>query len=315
MQHGIEQPQSEKKKYTSRLADKKARELASKYLNNFYWKDYLNILFGLSLYAFGLIGFIKPSDLVTGGLTGISLLVEYATNGAMPLQYTFFVVNALLILVSFRILGAKFLIKTIFGVVSLTLLLTLARTVLTEPIVKDEPIMAGIIGALFCGVGMGFVFSSNGSTGGTDIVIAVLNKYRNMAFGRGMLFCDFIIICCSFFVSGDYKIIIQSLIVLGVMTYTIDMAINGFRQSVQFLIISPKYAEIADMINRDLRRGCTVLNGVGWYSQKESKVILLLSRRNQAASIMRAVKAIDPNAFISQSIVKGVFGEGFDPIK
>lgn len=304
-----------KRSYSSRLADRKAVELASKYLNNFYWKDYLNITFGLSLYAFGLIGFIKPAGIVTGGLTGISLLIEYATQGNLPLQYTFFVVNLILIALSFKILGAKFLIKTIFGVVTLTLLLMIARAILTEPIVKDEPIMAGIIGALLCGTGMGFVFNSNGSTGGTDIIVAVMNKYRNMAFGRGMLFCDFIIICCSYFVSGDYKIIIQSLIVMGVMTYTIDMAINGFRQSVQFMIISPKYMEIADVINRDLKRGCTLLHGTGWYSKQESKVILLLARRNQAAAIMRAVKTIDPNAFISQSVVRGVFGQGFDQIK
>ncbi|MFT4070533.1 MAG: YitT family protein [Dysgonamonadaceae bacterium] len=288
--------------------------VTKKYLDTFYWKDYANILLGLALYAFGLIGFIKPGGVVTGGLTGVALLVEYGTSGKIPLQSTYFIVNCCLLLFSLKILGVKFLLKTIFSVIVLTLFLTLAQMFLHEPIVKNEPLMSGIIGAMLCGAGIGLVFNANGSTGGTDIVVAVMNKYRNMAFGRGMLLCDFIIISCSFFVFHDYIKIIQGLIVMGVMTYTIDMVINGFRQSVQFLIISRKYSEISDMVNHDLKRGCTVLDGMGWYSKQETKVILLLVRRNQASEIMRAIKTIDPNAFISQSVVKGVFGEGFDKI-
>ncbi len=288
--------------------------MENKYLKNFYWRDYANIVFGLILYAFGLIGFIKPVGFVTGGLTGVSLLVEYASKGAIPLQDTYFAINIMLLLFSVKILGMRFLFKTIFGVFTLTFLLWAFQTIITKPIINDEPLMSGFIGALLCGAGIGFVFNANGSTGGTDIVVAVLNKYKKMAFGRGMLLCDFVIISCSYFVFHDYIKIIYGLMVMGVMTFVIDMVINGFRQSVQFLIFSKKYELIADVINNELKRGCTVLDGTGWYTKQPVKVIVLLARRSEANEIFRAIKSIDNDAFISQSNVKGVFGEGFDSI-
>ncbi len=288
--------------------------MSNKYLKDFYWRDYVNIVFGLLLYAVGLVAFIKPVGIVTGGLAGVGLLVEYATNGWIPLQITYFVVNCLLLLFSVKILGVKFLLKTIFSVIILTLLISLCQSFFKEPIIKNEPMMSGVIGAMLCGAGIGFVFNANGSTGGTDIVVAVLNKFKNMAFGRGMLLCDFIIICSSYIVFHDYVKIIYGLVVMGVMTYVIDMVINGFRQSVQFLIFSSKYELIADVINKELKRGCTVLDGTGWYSKEPKKVIVLLARRSEATEIFRAIKSIDSDAFISQSVVKGVFGKGFEKI-
>ena len=285
------------------------------YSKNFYWKDYLNITIGLFLYAIGLIGFIRPVGVVTGGLTGISLLIEYATDGKIPLQITYFVVNAALLLIALKILGFKFLIKTIYGVLALTLLLSVFPKIITKPIVENEPLMSAIIGGMMCGAGIGFVFNANGSTGGTDIIIAIINKYKNIAFGRLMMFLDCIIICCSYLVFLDFIKIVHGLIVMGVMTYTIDLVINGFRQSVQFFIFSKKYDCIANAINKELNRGCTVLDGTGWYSKEASKVIVLLARRSEANEIFRLVKSIDENAFISQSVVRGVWGQGFDPIK
>ena len=285
------------------------------YLKKFYWRDYLYITFGLALYAIGLIGFIKPVGIVTGGLTGLSLLVEYATNGAIPLQITYFTVNVILLFIAMKILGVKFLVKTIYGVLVLTLLLTLLQAIITKPLVEDEPLMSAIIGAMFCGAGIGIVFNSNGSTGGTDIVVAIINKYRNIAFGRAMMFCDFIIICSSYLVLFDFIKIVHGLLVMGVMTYTIDMVINGFRQSVQLLIMSSKYEEIADMINRDMKRGCTMLDGMGWYTKNSAKVILLVARRAEATELYRRIKEIDDKAFISQSVVRAVYGEGFDELK
>ena len=284
-------------------------------LKQFYWKDYLNITLGLVLYAIGLIGFIKPGEVVTGGLTGITLLIEYGTDGRIPLQYSYFLINVALLAAALKILGLKFLLKTIYSVIMLTLLITVARQFITEPLIPDEPIMSAIIGGMMCGAGIGLVFNANGSTGGTDIIVAVINKYKNIAFGRGMMLCDFIIICCSYIVFQDFIKIVHGLIVMGVMTYTIDLVINGFRQSVQFLIFSKKYDVIADAINNELHRGCTVLDGTGWYSKKPTKVIVLLARRSEAAGIFRMIKSIDEHAFISQSVVRGVWGEGFDPIK
>lgn len=283
--------------------------MPKKYLKDFYWKDYLNITIGLVLYAVGLIGFIKSGGIVTGGLTGIALLVEYGTG--IPLQYTYFITNCLFLVVALKILGVKFLIKTIYGVVVLTGLLTICQMYITEPIIKNEPLLSGVIGGMMCGAGIGMVFSANGSTGGTDIIIAIINKHKNIAFGRGMLLCDFVIICCSYLVFQDYQKIISGLIVMGVMTYSIDMVINGFRQSVQFLIFSEKYETIANAINGEMNRGCTVLDGMGWYSKKPTKVIVVLAKRNESVQMYRLIKSIDEKAFISQSTVRGVYGEGF----
>lgn len=287
--------------------------MPKRYLKEFYWKDYLNITIGLILYAVGLIGFIKPGGIVTGGLAGVALLVEYSTN--IPLQYTYFSVNCILLLIALKVLGVKFLVKTIYGVFVLTGLLTLCQILITSPIIEEEPLLSGVIGGMMCGSGIGLVFTANGSTGGTDIIVAIINKYKNIAFGRGMLLCDFIIICCSYLVFQDYQKIIAGLIVMGVMTYTIDMVINGFRQSVQVLIISERYETIADAINKELRRGCTILDGMGWYSKKPTKVIMVLAKRSEAIDMFRLIKSIDEKAFISQSTVRGVYGEGFDKIR
>jgi len=287
--------------------------MPKRYLKEFYWKDYAVIFVGLAIYAVGLIGFIKPVGIVTGGLTGIALLVEYASG--IPLQYTYFLTNLALLGVALKLLGLKFMIKTIYGVLVLTCLLTLCQMLIKEPIVKNEPLLSGVIGAMMCGVGIGLVFSSNGSTGGTDIVVAIINKYKNIAFGRGMLLCDFVIISFSYFLFYDYQKIVYALIVMGVMTYCIDMVINGFRQSVQILVFSEKYDVIATAINKELHRGCTILEGMGWYTKKPTKVIIVLAKRTEAIEIFRLIKSIDEKAFISQSTVRGVYGEGFDKIK
>lgn len=284
-----------------------------RYLKDFYWKDYLTITIGLILYAVGLIGFIKPGGIVTGGLTGIALLVEYSTG--LPLQYVYFFTNCALLLIALKILGIKFLAKTIYGVVVLTGLITVAQMIFKEPLMANEPTLSGVVGAMMCGAGIGLVFSANGSTGGTDIVVATINKYKNISFGRGMLLCDFTIICCSYFVFHDYQKIIIALIVMGVMTYTIDMVINGFRQSVQFFIFSEKYETIAKAINHELHRGCTLLDGTGAYTGKPIKVIVVLAKRSESVQMFRLIQSIDEKAFISQSTVRGVYGEGFDKIR
>jgi len=283
------------------------------YLKKFYLKDYLIITLGLCLYAFGLIAFIKPAGIVTGGSPGIGLLLEFAFG--IPLQFTYFGINAVLLAVAIKFLGFKFLIKTIYGVLMLTFLLSVAREFITEPIVENEPLMSAIIGAMLCGAGIGFVFSAGGSMGGTCVVVAIINRYKNMSFGRGTMFLDFAIISSSFFVFNSYIPIVHGLIVMGVMTYTIDLVINGIRQSVQFMIFSQKYDVIADAINSEMNRGCTVIDGTGWYSKKPSKVIILMARRTEATQIFHLIKSIDPDAFISQSVVRGVWGQGFDTVK
>jgi len=284
-------------------------------LKRFYPRDYAYITLGLIIYTFGLVGFIKPAGVVTGGLVGIGLAVDYATNGHIPVQVIYFCANFILCIVALKVLGMKFLAKTIYSVIVLTFLIYIASKIITQPIIENEPLMSALIGAMMCGAGIGFVFNANGSAGGTDIVVAIISKYKNMAFGRVMLMTDFVIILSSYFILKNWISVIHGLMVMGVMTYTIDMVVNGMRQSVQIFIISEKYEEIANAINSELRRGCTILEGTGWYSKKPSKVIMVMTKRTESMQMFRLIKAIDDNAFISQSVVRGVYGQGFDLLK
>ncbi len=240
-------------------------------------------------------------------------MIEYATG--IPLQYTNFALNFILLIFALKVLGSKFMIKTIYGVVVLTLFITAARMIFKEGLIEDEPLFAGVIGGVLCGAGVGIVFSSNGSTGGMDIVIAIINKYKNLAFGRVMLFFDCFIISGSYFIFHDHRIVVASIIVLGVMTYVIDLVINGSRQSIQVFIFSNHYDKIATAINLEMKRGCTVLDGVGWYSKNPVKVIMVMTKRTEADDLFRLIKTIDEKAFISQANVRGVYGNGFDTFR
>lgn len=279
-------------------------------------QDYLMILLGTILYGFGFNAFILSNEIVTGGVSGICALIFFATNGLIPVSASYFVINVALLIVALKILGVKFLIKTIFGVFSLSASLSFFEWLFHgDPLLHDEPFMSIIIGGFLCGAGLGLVFSANGSTGGTDIIGAVINKYKNISIGRILLFCDFIIISSSFVIFHDVEKIVFGFVEMAVSNYVLDMVLNANRQSVQFLIFSLKYDEIAEAIIRDLGRGCTILDGVGGYSKKPVKVVVLLARKSESGNIFRLVKHIDRDAFISQSIVQGVYGEGFDQIK
>lgn len=276
-------------------------------------QDYLMILLGLLMYAFGWTGFILSNEIVTGGVTGICALIFFATGIKVSISYI--VINIVLLGVALKILGKKFLIKTLFGVLAFSLLLSLGQSIFTEPLLKDQPFMSIVIGAMLCGAGLGFVFSGNGSTGGTDIIAAIVNKYKHISIGRAMIFCDFIIIGSSYLLFHSVDKIVFALVEMLICNYMLDLVLNGNRQSVQFMIFSQKYDQIADTINKDLDRGCTILDGMGWYSKEPMKVIVVIARKSESTAIFRIVKHIDHEAFISQSIVRGVYGEGFDQIK
>lgn len=276
-------------------------------------QDYLMILFGLLMYAFGWTGFILSNEIVTGGVTGICAVIFFATGIKVSISYM--VINVLLLAIAFKILGGKFLIKTVFGVAALSLLLSFGQNIFTEPLLKDQPFMSIVIGAMLCGAGLGFVFSGNGSTGGTDIIAAIVNKYKHISIGRAMIFCDFIIIGSSYLLFHSVDKIVFGLVEMLICNYMLDLVLNGNRQSVQFMIFSQKYDQIADTINKDLDRGCTILDGMGWYSKEPMKVIVVIAKKSESTAIFRIVKQIDHQAFISQSVVRGVYGEGFDQIK
>ena len=288
-------------------------EKEKKYLAAFVWKDYITIVIGVAMFAIGFLGFIVPNEIVAGGLGGVSLLLRYTLD--VPVSVTFFVVNFILVIIAWFVLGKQYVMKALFGVVTVIILLAIAEQFITEALISADPLIASIIGAVCCGAGLGLVYSVNGSTGGTDIVGAVITKYRYISMGRGLMYIDVVIILGSFLIFQSLEKVIYGFIIVFVMYTTADMVINGARQSVQFIIFSTKYDQIASHINSELGRGCTVIDGVGWYSQEPSKVLIVLARKTEATSIFRLVKSIDEDAFISQSNVVGVYGKGFDQIK
>ena len=278
-------------------------------------REYILIAFGLFLYAGAWKAFLLPHQITGGGVTGIGALTYYAIG--IPISVTYFSINAILLLFAIKSVGIKFSLRTIYGVAVLTLFFSILPQAVPGTFVgKDDNFMACIIGGLLSGVGIGLVFLSNGSSGGTDIIAKVVNKYRNITLGRILLYCDVLIISSSYFLKiGSIERIVYGLTALTVTTLAVDMVINGVRQSVQFFIFSKEYEEIATRINIEVHRGVTILDGMGWYSKEPVKVITVIARKNESIKIFRIVKEIDPNAFISQSSAIGVYGEGFDVIK
>lgn len=272
------------------------------------------IFLGTVMYAFGFNGFILSNEIVPGGLTGIGSLIFYATN--IPVSVSYAVINVILLVAAFRILGRRFIINSLFGIVSLTLTLMFFEWLLGEKsLIEGEPFMSILIGGVLCGAGLGIIFSANGSTGGTDIIGAIVNKYKNISIGRALLYCDLVIIACSYLIFQSIEKIVFGYVIMFTEMYILDQVLNANTQSVQFFIFSKKYDEIVDSIIKDLDRGCTVLNAEGGYSKQPVKVVVLLAKKKESAMIFRMIKNIDKQAFISQANVQGVYGEGFDQIK
>lgn len=283
-------------------------------------KDYLAITFGLLCYAFGWVAFMLPYQISTGGVTGISALIYYVTG--IEIQVSYFVINAVLMIFALKILGPRFCIKTLYAIPVLTILLWIFQIILKDdngnlPLLlgPGQEFMATVVGAGLLGFGMGIVFINNGSTGGTDIIAWIINKYKDVTLGRLIMYGDIIIITSCYFIFHDWKRVLFGFCVLFVMSFVIDYIVNSNRQSVQFLIFSRKHEEIAERIAHELNRGVTLLDGTGWYSKQTIKVVVVLAKKSQSLEIFRLVRDIDENAFISQSNVVGVYGEGFDKLK
>ena len=276
-------------------------------------RDYVMIFIAMMSYCIGWTIFLLPNDITTGGVPGISSIIFWGMG--IPVQWTYFVINAVLLVVALKILGWKFCVKTVYAVTVLTVATTLVTANYHGTLLHDQPFMASIIGAVFCGSGVGLGLASNGSTGGTDIIAAIVNKYRDISLGRVILICDVIIITSSYLVLKDWEKVIYGYVVLYVTAFCIDQVVNSRRSSVQFFIISNKYREIGERINREPHRGCTVIDAQGFYSGHDVKMLFVLAKRRQSEQIFRIINDIDPHAFVSQSAVIGVYGEGFDRFK
>ena len=280
------------------------------------FKDLLFIALGILSYSGGYTAFILPEKVVMGGVSGISALLYYATN--IPAGISILVLNVSMLIIAFKALTKQFVVRTVIGVGIMSVFVGLLQPFFQQSLLitpGQDKFMHVIIGALMAGAGLGIVFSHNGSTGGTDIVIAMLNKYFRVSFGRAMQFIDCTIISSSYLLFHSTETIVYGVVFTLVASYACDYVVNGTRQTVQFLIISKKYKEIADTINARVRRGVTQVEGKGWYSKENVELLLVLTRKYESQDVFNLIKEIDPDALVSQSFCHGVFGEGFDKIK
>ena len=290
-------------------------------------KDYFFITLGLVMYAISFTVFLMPYQIVAGGVTGLSAIIYYATG--FHLENTYLIINIVLLVVALKILGLKFLVKTIYAIFMLYFLLKFAQEIIPKQdnglpfklMGEGQDFMSMIIGCMMTGIALATVFLNNGSTGGTDIIAASVNKYHNISLGSVLIAADFLIIgSCMFFpqfgtyIERAHKVMF-GFCVMAIENYVLDYVMNMRRQSVQFLIFSRKWQEIANAIGTTMDHGVTILDGHGWYTGQKMKVLCILAKKRESINMFRLIKMIDPNAFVSQSSVIGVYGEGFDEMQ
>ncbi len=312
-------------------------------------QEWALVTLGILIYVTGWALFLMPNNLVGGGVSGISSMIQYATGGAIQMGYSYFVLNAILIILAVVVIGMGFGAKTIYAIilasVGLRFLPDLIPTEIIQTLaLQNGKLMSTLCGGVMAGIGIGMSISNGGSTGGTDIIALIYTKYRNVSPGKVILYIDFVIILSSLLIpsivpdvdpatgrqligpdgeplthlmpfSEKVTTVIYGLILVTVNGRVIDSYLSGSQQSVQLFILSKHYAEIADSITHDLHRGVTVLDGKGWYTKEPAEVLMVITRKTDVNLFLRQIKAIDPNAFLSVSSVNGVYGRGFEAIK
>jgi len=283
-----------------------------KHINAATIKAHLIITFGLLLNALGWTAFLIPAQITGGGITGVSTLIFYGTG--FPLGISYLIINAVLIVFAVKILGKGFVVKTIFSVAVLSIFFSLLQQLITKPIISDT-FLSTVLGGILGGAGVGIVFTQGGSTGGTDIIAMIINKYRNISPGRIILYLDVFIIASSYFIFGSIEKIVYGYVAMGITSYTIDLLFTGSKQSVQIFIFSKSYDEIAERIGKEVQRGVTIIDGKGWYTGEQTKVLLVMVKKPEASQIFRIIKEIDRDAFMSVTNVMGVYGKGFERIR
>ena len=276
-------------------------------------KSHVIITLAIIVSAIGWTAFPIPNQMLGGGVTGLSTIIYWLTD--IPTGITIFVLNAILILIAFKSLGRRFALSTIYSVIMTSITFFIFQEyVFLEPIIEDR-FLAAVLGAGLNGLACGLIFLEGSSTGGTDIVVVMINKYRNVTLGRLTLFINVAIISCSYFVFRDLELLIYSYVGLMVTSYTMDLTMNGSKQSVQMFIFSSKPHEIADRVGDEIHRGVTVIKGTGWYSKTESEILMVVVRKTESQRVIRIVKQLDPSAFVSVNTVMGVYGKGFEMMK
>ena len=280
--------------------------------------DYFLMTVGAVIFCMAWTSIIIPTGLTSGGLTGLSTIIEYATNGVIPMGVPYWIINIGLLVIGFLSLGRAFGIKTIYVIILTSVLFNVLPQfpALECHAFKDDKLVGALLGAALESVGLGMVLLRGGSSGGTDIIAMIINKYWPVSPGRVYLYTDVLIIASLFLIPGTEVIdVVYAYIIMLGFSFGIDFVLLGNKSSVQILVFSQQYEQIADHMINNLHRGVTALQSVGWYSQKESKVLLIVARKYQMNEVIREIKSIDPKAFVSVSTALSVYGEGFEEIK
>jgi len=277
-------------------------------------KSYLIIAFGLLIYCFAWTAFVIPSEIIAGGVGGIATLIYYGTNEAIPVAYSYFAVNIVFLSIAIKILGKGFGMKTIFAILFSSMLFAVMQPLFDKSLV-DEKFVSILIGAILSGVGVGITFTQGGSSGGTDIIAMIINKYKNISPGKLLLCIDAIIILSSYIVFKDIATIVYGCVYMGIFSYSLDLIISGSKQSAQLFIISDKYDEVASRISLETGRGISLIESKGWYTKENKTILMTVIRKHETALVFKIVKECDPKAFVSMGNVMGVYGLGFDEMR
>lgn len=284
--------------------------------------DYIVITVGVVLFVMAWTSFLLPNNMIDGGLTGASALLSMVTGISVDIWY--FGINSFLLIMAWIILGRSFGIRTIYAIVLSSVLfrvfgspsMAFLQSVPGNALAVNEPILVPIIGGLLEAVGLALIILRGGSTGGTDILALIVNKFWPVSLGQFYLFADFVVITLLLFIPGHcFTDVVKGYVTMGVCAYVLDMIMLGREQSVQLHIFSNKYEEIGNFINKEMERGVTALEAVGWYTKQERKILLVVLRRSELGTLTKAVKEIDPKAFVTVVPANSVFGEGFGEMK
>ena len=276
--------------------------------------DYFLITIGCLIFCMAWTSFLIPNGLASGGFSGLCTIIQYGTG--IPVGWSYPIMNVVLLVMGFMTLGKAFGVKTIYAIAMTSMMFEFLPKFPQMEVLMDEKLLVALVGAAMESVGLGLVLLRGGSAGGTDIIAMIINKYWPLSPGRVYLLTDIFIIASLLFIPGKGLVdLIYAYVVMLVFSIGVDMVLLGNKSSVQILVFSEKYQKIADHIIYDVHRGVTALQSVGWYSQKESKVLLIVARKYQMNEVINEIKEIDKRAFISVSTAMSVYGEGFEEIK
>lgn len=275
-------------------------------------KNYFFITIGLAIFVLGWSAFMTPFEVTGGGVAGIASILYFATK--IPIGFTTFALNAILIAIAWKVLGPKFCVNSLICTLIMSVFFYIGQRIFTQPIL-DDMFMSVIIGASLGALGAGISINWGGNTGGLDIIALMVGKYRNISYGKVNMMCNLLIVGSSFFILMDVQRLVYSFVVLFVSMLVADSVIDGFHQTYQFMVFSKKNDEISQRINQELHRGATFLKGYGAYDRHENDVLLIITHRTDKVRVSRIIKEIDSSAFVTITKTSNVFGKNFDTLK